>query len=203
MRIHLIHGIHTDLSNPSVGAMVPYLEKSGIQVCAPDYGYILAAETRRINPMIVHVLKPYIETGDVLIGHSNGCAIIVDLVEELAKQRVHPAGLIFINAALDQRITIAPGVGWFRVYYNPGDTVTEIARIAAMFGTAPRTWGEMGHGGYLGDDKRLDGNIDCSQAQPLPMLNGHSDMFTPTHIAPWADEVEGFIVRKISEGAKA
>ena len=118
----------------------------------PDYGYILAAETRRINPMVEGLITPYIETGDVLIGHSNGCAIIYDMLFTLTEKKVIPAGFIFINGALEQCITVPDGIGWGLCIYNAGDTITEVAKIAAFLGTAPRTWGEMGHAGYAGTD---------------------------------------------------
>ena len=196
MKIHLLHGIHTDLTNPVVGALVPYLEKSGIQVVHPDYGYILSVETRRINPMVENLLTPYIETGDVLIGHSNGCAIIYDMLYSLSEKNVFPSGFIFINGALEQRITVPAGIGWGLCIYNEDDTITEVAQIAALFGTAPRTWGEMGHAGYIGTDTRVD-NVDAKHTAGMPPVRGHSDLFTSTNLPAWGDWIEKYIVKKL------
>jgi hypothetical protein len=51
---------------------------AGFDVRVPDYGLITAAETRIVNPLIVRTLPPYVEAGDVCVGHSNGCAIGYD-----------------------------------------------------------------------------------------------------------------------------
>ena len=196
MKIHLLHGIHTDLTNPVVSGLVPYLEKSGIQVMHPDYGYILSVETRRINPMVEGILTPYIETGDVLIGHSNGCAIIYDMLNTLSEKKVIPVGFIFINGALEQRITVPDGISWGLCIYNENDTITEVAKIAAMLGTAPRTWGEMGHAGYIGTDTRVE-NVDAKHYPGMPPVSGHSDLFTSVNLPSWGDWIEEYIVGKL------
>jgi hypothetical protein len=200
VKIHFCHGIHTSFDNPTVEALVPYLEKTGIQVMNPRYGAIASFETPRINPIVVGMMKPYVETGDILLGHSNGAEIIYDLAHELAKQSVIPLGLIFINAALEQRITVPAGIGWFTALYNEDDTITEVAAIAAWLGTAPRTWGQMGHGGYIGTDPRGE-NVDCKHTAGEPPVMGHSDLFTPAKLPSWGDWFFHYIVRKISEGA--
>lgn len=196
MRIHLIHGIHTGFNNPTVPGLVPVLESTGIQVMHPDYGYILAAETRRINPMVVGLLKPYIDTGDVLIGHSNGCAVIYDLLMELVKTSVKVRGVVFINAALSERVRLPEEIEWCDVYYNHGDTVTEIAKLAEWIGTAPRCWGEMGHVGYVGADARVT-NIDCGNTPDMPKVDGHSDLFTAANLPLWGAFIKGRILSKL------
>jgi hypothetical protein len=201
MKIHLLHGIHTGFANPTVPGLVPYLEKSGIQVIHPDYGFILAAETRRINPMVEGLLTPYVETGDILIGHSNGCAIIYDMLFALTEKKVIPSGVVFINGALERKITIPDGIDWLDVYFNAGDTITEVADIASFFGTAPRTWGEMGHAGYNGTDVRA-ANIDCGNTLGMIKVDGHSDLFTPQKLPPWGDFIEARIVDNIAKGKR-
>lgn len=196
-KIHLVHGIHTGFASPEVAGLVPYLEKTGMQVVHPDYGYILAAETRRINPIVVGLLTPYVETGDVLIGHSNGCAIIYDMLYALSEKQIIPSGFIFINGALEQRITVPAGIGWGVALYNEDDTMTRIAEIAAFFGTAPRTWGEMGHGGYIGSDARIE-NVDQKNSAGMPAVSGHSSFFTAANLPAWGDWVQQYIVRKLS-----
>lgn len=176
--IHLIHGIHTGGPSPVQG-LVPYLRLAGFDVRYPDYGYVLGIETRLGNPMIVGSILPYVGPDDILIGHSNGCAIAYDILQKGAKV----AGAIFINAALEQ--SIKPLAPWTDVYFNPGDDITEAARIASMVGIADPVWGEMGHAGYNGKDPSIT-NVNCGSTPGLPVVCGHSDFFTPSKLPPWA-----------------
>jgi hypothetical protein len=176
--IHVVHGIHTSGPSPVQG-LIPYL--SGFDVRYPDYGWIAGLETRVANPIIVGTLVPYIAPDDILIGHSNGCAIAYDLMNRGA--RVSQA--IFINAALEQRITRPFGCPKITVYFNAGDQITEAARIGATLGLVDPVWGQMGHGGYVGADPAIS-SIDCGQTPGMPVVCGHSDFFTPSKLAAWA-----------------
>lgn len=176
--IHLIHGIHTQGESPVQG-LIPYLNAAGFEVRYPDYGWIAGIETRIANPIICGSLRPYIAPTDLLIGHSNGCAIIYDL---LTKYGVKCAGAIFINGALEQ--DIARMAAWYDVYFNPGDEITEFAKIGAAIGATDTTWGELGHAGYSGGDPAIT-NINCGSTQGMPAVSGHSDFFTPGKLAAW------------------
>jgi hypothetical protein len=179
VKVHLIHGIHT--GGPSwIQGFTPYL--GPIVSVYPDYGWIAGLETKVANPIIVGCLKPYIAPDDVLICHSNGCAIAYDLMNAGVKM----AGAVFINAALEQRIVRPPGVGWIDVYFNNGDDITEAAKVGAALGLTDKVWGEMGHAGYLGSDPNIS-NTDCTNG--LPPLSGHSDMGTPAKFAAWGPHV--------------
>ncbi len=177
MTIHLIHGIHTQGMSPVQG-LVPFLPKP---LKYPDYGYIYGAETRIVNPIIVGALLPYIEDGDILIGHSNGCAIAYELACKANK--VLPR-LVFINAALTRNIVRPAQVKAIDVYFNAGDEVTEAAEIGARFGFDDTDWGDMGHAGYAGTDTMIT-NIDCGAWQKMPVVNGHSDFFSPVNLPAW------------------
>ena len=173
--IHLIHGIHTGGPSPIEG-LIPYL--TPYKVAYPDYGYILGVETREINPAVVGTLKPYIQPEDVLICHSNGCAIAYDLMS----QGVKVAGAIFVNGALNARFDRPPGCGWVDVYWNSGDTITEAAKVGALLGIDDPSWGELGHSGYLGIDP-LIANFNCGATPGMVAVSGHSDFFTK--LAAW------------------
>jgi hypothetical protein len=174
--VHVIHGIHTEGVSPVQG-LIPYL--SGV-VKYPDYGYILGIESRIVNPLIVGSLQPYINPDDVIIGHSNGCAIAYDLMT----QGVKVAGAIFINAALETNIVRPAGCPWIRVYFNSGDQITEAAQIAARLGIVDAVWGEMGHAGYSGKDPMVT-NVNCGATTGMPVVSGHSDFFSPINLKPW------------------
>jgi hypothetical protein len=199
--IHLIHGIHTSFSDSTVPGLVPYLEKTGERVVHPDYGYILALETKRINPMVVGLLKPYIEDGDILVGHSNGCAII----HELLAAGVQASGIVLINAALERNIVLPPWVKWCDVYFNEGDTITEVAELSEELGLTARCWGEMGHAGYKGDDTwttSITTNLDAGKTPFIPKASGHSAMILPPNLAKWGDLVQRRITANKLKGAQ-
>jgi hypothetical protein len=179
--IHFLHGIRTGI-HTEVKGLIPFLVDAGFEVAYPDYGYELALETRFINPMIVGSILPYIKPGDILIGHSNGCALAYDLLQAGA-----PATrAVFINAALDTHLAIPKQLKSLDVYFNPGDTITEAAAIAERLGWVDRVWGEMGHAGYQGSDGRVN-SFNCGPfAQPqMPPVSGHSDIFTPDKLKAW------------------
>jgi hypothetical protein len=176
--IHLIHGIHTE-GVSLVEGLIPFLSEWGVKY--PDYGYVLGIETRIINPIIVGTLQAYVEPGDILIGHSNGCAIAYDLM----RRGTPVAGAIFINAALESNIARPAGCPWIVVYSNKGDTITEAAQIGARLGITDPVWGEMGHVGYTGKDPMVS-NVYCDATPGEPVVVGHSDFFSPhTNLKPW------------------
>lgn len=173
--IHLIHGIH-DTGQTPIEGLIPYL--SPYAIAYPDYGWIAGVETRIVNPIIVGTLKPYVGPTDVLICHSNGCAVAYDLMN----RGVKVAGAIFINGALEQNIVRPAGCPWIVVYSNAGDTITEAAKVGARLGLTDLVWGEMGHAGYNGADPRIL-NVFCDKTPSMPVVCGHSDFFN--HLEPW------------------
>jgi hypothetical protein len=177
MTIHLIHGIHTEGASPVEG-LIPFL--SPLSVKYPDYGYILGIETRVVNPIIVGALRAYIEPGDIIIGHSNGCAVAYDLMRAGAPI----TGMVFVNAAVEQQIVRNAPVKWIDVYYNPGDEITEAAKLGEELGVTDPVWGEMGHAGYKGTDPGIV-NFNCGGTAGMPVVSGHSDFFTPSKLAKW------------------
>ena len=194
MIYHLVHGIHSQGQTPieALSLSLPF----GADVAYPDYGFILGLETRVVNPIIVGCLRPYIEPTDIMIGHSNGCAVIYDLMHS----GVAMSGAVFVNAALDQAIIRPAGVPWIDVYFNAGDTVTEAAKVGALLGLDDPVWGEMGHAGYAGSDPQIH-NTDCGKTAGLPVVDGHSDFFTPGKLAAWgpylAQRIAGHLIPKV------
>jgi hypothetical protein len=194
LRVHLVHGIHTEGATPIKG-LVPFLVSAGFDVAYPDYGFILGIETRIVNPIIRGALLPYIANGDVLIGHSNGCAIAYDLLNAGA-----PAcAAVFVNAALEQTITRPAGVRFIDVYFNRGDEITEAAKLAEQLGIVDPVWGEMGHAGYSGNDPQIR-NIDCgSGIYGLPLVAGHSEFFDPLNLAAWGPYLAHRLLTRLRE----
>lgn len=196
MKIHLVHGIHTAGVSPVQG-LIPFLTAAGFDVRYPDYGWIAGLETRFANPIICGALLPYIEPDDILIGHSNGCAIAYDL---LSRRGAKVAGAIFINGALEQSIAaLAP---WIDVYFNPGDNITEAAKLGAALHVTDTLWGMMGHAGYDGKDPAIT-NFNCGSTPGMPVVSGHSDFFTPAKLAAWAPWLINRIRSHVTVGVAA
>lgn len=178
MKVHVVHGILDPVGSSGLLKLVPYLQQAGFDCRVPDYGLITAVETRIANPIIRRTLQPYIEPGDVYIGHSNGCAIGYGLSTDLA-------GMVLINAALERDIYL-PQPMWADVYFNEGDDATVAAKLAAAIGIVDPVWGAMGHAGYSGAEHRI-GNVNCgTPPDGLPAVSGHSDIFTAGKVEHWA-----------------
>lgn len=195
--IHLIHGIRTAPGKSNVPKLIPYLELVD-EVVYPDYGFIEAIETRRVNPIICGTMTPYIKPNDVLVGHSNGCAVILDMLE--AGVKAH--GIVFINGALKQDFVLPACVKYCSVYFNVGDDITEVARFAENLPVSPvdTNWGSLGHGGYIGFDPRV-ANINCGAVATapagLPLVNGHSDIFSDINLPKWGPYIAGRIKEEL------
>lgn len=176
--IHFIHGILTEPTSPVKG-LLPYLQSVGPAVY-PDYGYELAVDVKHVNPMIAGALLPYIQPGDILVGHSNGCALSYELL--MAGALVTRA--VFINGALETTFPLPAGLQSLDVYFNADDDITEAAAVAERLGLVDKVWGELGHAGYQGKDPRVT-NFNCGLTAGMPVVQGHSDFFTPAKLAEW------------------
>jgi hypothetical protein len=187
MRIHLCHGIHTPEHNPAVMGLIPFLEAVGFEVLFPDYPWIAGLATRILNPIITSCIRPYLKEGDIWVGHSNGCAIGYDLMHDGAPI----SGAVFINGALNPRLIRPPQVRKIGVLYNSGDKITEAAQLAEYLHLVDSSWGELGHTGYEGEDSSIE-NFNCDLQPGMPALYGHSDLFTPVHLAKWGPWVANY-----------
>jgi hypothetical protein len=192
---HLVHGIHSTGQTPIEGLSryFPF----GSHIAYPDYGFILGLESRVVNPIITGTLQPYVSPLDIMIGHSNGCAVIYDLMH----RGVAMAGAVFVNAALDPHIIRPTTVPWIDVYYNPGDTVTEAAQLGALLGIDDPVWGEMGHSGYQGTDAAI-ANFNCGATPGLPQVDGHSDFFTSGNLAGWGPFLAAHVAAHLAAAPK-
>jgi hypothetical protein len=179
MVVVLLPGIHTEAVS-CVEGLIPYLTKAGFEVIYDDYGFVLGLETKFSNPLVWRSIHPFIEEGTVLIGHSNGAAIAYDLMNSGVKV----SGCVFVNGALDPRVTRAVGVEFIDVYYNPGDQITEVAQLAEQLGWTDPVWGQMGHVGYWGTDTAIT-SINCGATPGMPVVSGHSAFFEPANLQAW------------------
>lgn len=196
MNGHLVHGIHTPNGDPKVKALIAYIASLFENFYYPDYGWIAALETRRVNPIIVGVMLPYIQPGDIVFCHSNGASVGYDLV----KAGAPIGGLVLIDAALRRDIVLPPTVKFCHVYYNAGDEITMLAQAVAQL---PLTlvdpnWGDMGHYGPLIADPytlSITTSIDCAHTQGMMDDEGHSTIFGSPEIEVWGP----YIANKVKD----
>ena len=189
--IHLIHGIYTEPTSPVKG-LIPYLTAAGWKVRYPEYGYETALETKIINQMLTGTIAAYVQPDDILIGHSNGCALAYSIMQTGIKV----AGAVFINGALENNFVRPPGCPWIDVYFNQGDEVTRAAALAERLGIVSPVWGELGHSGYIGKDA-MGASIDCYRTAGEPVVDGHSDFFTPSKLQAWAPYMDTRIANRL------
>lgn len=179
MKIHFIHGIHPSQPGGTVAKLVPYFNAGqtwGLyNLKVHEYGAAYAVTSRFLNPGRAEYISQSVDPGDVIIAHSNGCSI----TNLIGKYRT-PGQVYLINPALDDDTEFSAGLGEIYVLYNSGDKAVPWAKILFH-----HPWGDMGRDGYKGNDKRVR-NIDCGNSIGLPRLSGHSALFAPGNIGPWA-----------------
>lgn len=159
--------------------IAPSLQAAGFEVFVPDYGLITAIEARIWNPNAVRLLRPFMQPGDIWVGHSNGCAIGYELLITGSKF----GGMVLFNPALDPKLHFPDGV-WVDVYCNAGDDATVAAQAGKDIGLLDPVWGEMGHSGYEGDNPMVM-TVHADRTPSMPVVNGHSDIFSPRCWPTW------------------
>jgi pimeloyl-ACP methyl ester carboxylesterase len=173
---HLLHGFNVaDGGAGSIDRLKPYLEAGGYRVRDHDYGHFLFRQVRFENGAVAEKVAAAVKKGDVGVGHSNGCAILMRAAALGAPFR----GLVFINPALDEDCVAADHVRFVHVYFNDGDYAVWFSRLLRF----NHPWGAMGRVGFKGTDPRYV-NIDCA-----PDVQGHSDIFTK--LEKWGPAIIG------------
>lgn len=180
--VHLIHGIHPKQPGGTVGKLFPYFSPH-FPTMSHEYGSAYALTARFLNPGRAKGIGEWVTGSDILVGHSNGCAIAHKIQQD---QKVH--GLVLINPALDADIQFHK-VDWVHVYYNYGDEAVPLSKF--LFA---HPWGDMGQRGYTGEDPRVTNFNCCDKSEiVLPCVDGHSDLFEPGKIEAWSEFMIGNI----------
>ncbi len=193
-RCQLLHGIHVGRGKPSVGRLRSHIASgSGLSVVYREYGDLFAVQTGSHNPGIAESLLPQVGRGDVLVGHSNGCAIWMR-----ALQMGAPAvGLVLLNAALKDDIEFPPQLKFVHVYFNQYDEAVPLTNFPVLRRWLfDPLWGDMGRDGYRGKDPRVT-QFDCwNRDDELPDLAGHSSILAADNADDW-----GFFIGRQIAGA--
>lgn len=173
-RIILLHGFNVrDGGEHTVGRLRPYLAKAGFaNVNLVSYGWTDMLMVKRHNDRFARLLASMSEPGDVVIAHSNGCAMAYRALRDYpvwAEFR----DVVFINPALKPKLPIPPALRSLHVFHSKGDNVVGWARLLSPFSL----WGNMGAVGYRGPFDARVRNHDLAEYidDPAP---GHSGVFS-------------------------
>ncbi len=193
MRVHLIHGIHSERGG-ATALLRPYFARAGFECAVYDYGWATGILSRFKNNARARTIARQVRPDDILVGHSNG-GTLSWMVQDI----VPVAGLVLIHPALDEDIEF-PRAQWVDVYHGERDHVVEMSEALGffdglgIFGFLKHPYGRLGRVGYRGrdrhvasiDDEKL--TIDLAQiGERLPPVTGHCEMFEPTHIDAWGE----------------
>lgn len=183
----IVHGFNvSDGGAGTTDRLMPYVTKAGMKPISVDYGWFGLVQVRLCNGGVAEIIKAASRKGDIGIGHSNGCAILMDACQRGANL----TGLVLINPALDEDCVAPPQVRWIHVYFNRDDSPVKWSRILLL-----HPWGSMGRSGYQGDDQRYL-NVDCA-----PGVSGHSDIFKK--LERWGPKIMRGIGKALKPARKA
>jgi len=128
----------------TVGTLFPLLKAQGHNPRFFAYGWVGLIGAWLGNGKRAKKLKNCTSDNDVLIGHSNGCAIIARAL----KKGANPKRIIFIHPALNKLWEPPDSFeGIIHVYHSERDRATEVAKLTKW---VPKSiWGDMGGSGAV------------------------------------------------------
>lgn len=178
-RAILVHGFNVrDKGAGSIDRMEPYLRARNFQVAQFDYGWLFLLGVRLKTRKHARRLAAMSETGDVAIGHSNGCNLIIEAAWRGARFK----RVVFINPALDSDTPLPPQIDRCDVWHSPSDKAVRFARFLWF-----HSWGQMGAVGYTGESSRyrnFDKENDFARSS-----DSHSDVFSDTLLPYFAPHI--------------
>lgn len=189
-RVVIIHGANfTDADKSKFRMLARGFIANNFEVVIPSYGFlpaVLIGLFSFIDNRIANTISSFVHEDDILVGHSNGGTLAY-----LISKKIKVRGVILINPALEP--DLVPNADFVHVYFTPDDVPTRLSAIVPF-----SIWGNMGAKGYLGTDARVR-NIDESNPplRTLPPLHGHSEIFEPANIRPWANYISGLALESI------
>ena len=185
-RAILVHGFNVhDKGKGSIDRLEPYLKAKDFKVQQFDYGWVFLLGVRFKTRRHARRLAAMSRAGDVAIGHSNGCNLIVEAAWRGARFK----RVVFINPALDANTDLPPQIERCDVWHSPSDMAVRFARFLWF-----HPWGQMGATGYVGTDKRFrnfNKETDYERSS-----DSHSDVFSDALLPFFAPR----IVDALSDG---
>ncbi|MEZ0155246.1 MAG: alpha/beta fold hydrolase [Candidatus Reddybacter sp.] len=180
----LVHGFNVwDGGRATVGKLRPFLSARDVPYIMINYGHVGLLRTGRKNKKIAGRLAKAVRTAldagqrPVVIGHSNGCAIIHLAMAEVMKGLLpvdnYSVGAVYINPALGRGLMAPAAVHCLDVWFSPSDKPVRWSKWLPRSNARP--WGEMGATGFVGVDKRVRNH---NKELMSPSSKSHSDMFS-------------------------
>ena len=124
-KCHLVHGFNVkDGGKRTTDTLIPFLEGVGRAVIQHDYGFLEFIGVLRRNKEIAFKLSKLVTPGDIGVGHSNGCPILV----KAARQGASFDMLILINPALDKNIVFPANIKEIHVIHSKHDKAVVTAK---------------------------------------------------------------------------
>lgn len=171
-RVILLHGFNVrDGGQQSIGRLRPYLQAAGFDdIRIPGYGFVHLLGTAGFNDNLAPLIAGLSNPGDILIAHSNGCALGYRAIRDHGATFDH---LVFINPALRPRLPFPGGPKTIQVWHSRSDLAVAAARLTSWF----TLWGNMGAVGYRGPHDVRVANYD-KQRRFAKSSRSHSDVFS-------------------------
>jgi len=200
--IHLIHGFnekHSFEDGPSIKVMQEHLA-NGYKVHTWDYGHANLIDVRTNNDNYSRLIASTVEPGDILVGYSNGAAIIQTMLEQFDC----PAQQIFLlHPAISKTWQAPEFVKKVFIFYNKFDKAVIAGkwwRRASRglpwnwFSENRNHWGELGKTGYTGPFDRRVTQFDTYNTEGMPQASGHGGLFGATIYKEWALLIKGLML---------
>lgn len=173
-RVFLVHGWRVRDPMQSIGKLLDPLAALGYAPALLVYGYTLTpTRTKFLTRKKAMLWSARTQPGDVVIGHSNGCALAFEMSHH---EQNRAETMVWINPALQPDIVPGRSVQRCLVLFNPFD---ETVRLAALLPDI--IWGDMGRRGYLPDQADPFGRDE--RMSEAVHGHGHSDWGDCTGLA--------------------
>ena len=190
----LVHGFNVwDGGRATVGKLRPFLSQLGVPYIVLNYGHVGLIRTRLKNRAIAKRLAASLRTAlaagqrPIVVGHSNGCAIIHLALAQMAwREQVEAT---YINPALRKDAAMAPSLKRLVVWHSPSDKPVRWSKWLPTSNARP--WGEMGATGYTGNDSRV---VNHNKESMAPPSASHSDVFSVELLPFYGPLIAGDVV---------
>lgn len=188
-RVILIHGFNVaDGGERTTGRLARFFEERECQVKLFRYGWRGILGVRFGNPALSRLLADMSDTGDIVVAHSNGCAIA-----HVAAHRGAAFGaMVYINPALDRDAPLAAQIPALHVWHSPSDRPVAIAKWLPW-----HTWGDMGAVGYRGPRDLRITNFNKERGFPVSS-RAHSDVFEEAQLSYFGPLIASHILADAS-----
>lgn len=153
LNIYCLHGILTFRRRKPLEPLYKYMADVG-NIYSVNYGPRAVLTSALLNRGTARRLARQLKPPYVLIGHSNGCAIISRIVDLLSTEpEQSPTGVVFIHPALNSSWR-PPVETWGLVYWNPKDLPVRVAKCLEWWPLSKcHRWGGMGVTGVGENDE--------------------------------------------------